>query len=166
MSKLGRPRKITAHIARKIFFLAGYGLTDDQLAEVFNLSTDTIQKYKHDANFLPALKKIKEQADLKVVNSLFKRAVGYDYFEQGATKDGPVELRKVMHPDVTACIFWLKNRQRENWRNVEAPAPAILENHTHINIGELTKLAKANLADTGARAFTPAPEVGPSVLQP
>jgi hypothetical protein len=54
---------------------------------------------------------------------LRSRALGYTYdeSEEGITaKTGA--YHKVMHksqaPDVTACIFWLVNRQPEEWKHV------------------------------------------------
>lgn len=114
----GQRRKITPHIGRKIFFLAGYGLTDQQIAEVFDISRETINEYKKEADYSDTLKRIKEHADLAVVNALYKNATGYEYTEQVATKDGDiVALTKHRHPDTIACIFWLKNRQRDKWRD-------------------------------------------------
>src|SRR6516225_6395600 len=47
----------------------------------------------------------KAPADERVVVSLYQRALGYDH-------NG-----KHYPPDVTACIFWLKNRAPEEWRD-------------------------------------------------
>jgi hypothetical protein len=60
-----------------------------------------------------------------VKRSLYSRAVGYNYeatkifMPAGHTK--PVCARYIEHvpPDVTACIFWLKNRDPEHWRDVQ-----------------------------------------------
>ena len=111
------PKRITGHIARKIFLSAGYGMTDEQISELLGVSVDTIDRAKKDAEFGGTLKRVKELSDQKVVNALYMRAIGYDYEEESATKDGPVMCQKKMHPDVTACIFWLKNRQGEQWRD-------------------------------------------------
>ena len=68
------------------------------------------------AEFRAALKVGKEAADQRVERSLYQRAVGYHYdavktfMPAGAKK--PVYAPYVEHvpPDVTAQIFWLKNR--------------------------------------------------------
>lgn len=138
--KTGRPRKITNHIARKIFLLAGYGLTDVQLADVFDINPDTIAEVKKNAEFSESLKRSKDKADLAVVNSLYKRAIGYEYEEEYANKDGAVMCKKVMHPDVTACIFWLKNRQRADWRDKEAP---VIDQSTHYHLTAVQKVHQA-----------------------
>ncbi len=51
---------------------------------------------------------------------LFKRAIGYEYEE--ITMNNGIENKRVMKhitPDVTACIFWLKNRKPEKWRDTK-----------------------------------------------
>ena len=52
-----------------------------------------------------------------------QRALGYwvDLEEVKITKDGDIiryPIRKFYPPDVTAQIFWLKNRQQKRWRDV------------------------------------------------
>jgi len=73
-----------------------------QLASFFDVSTATIKTWKHEhAGFLPALKRGKDEADATVTHSLYRRAVGdADHL-----------------PDTAACIFWLKNRRRDLWRD-------------------------------------------------
>jgi hypothetical protein len=66
----------------------------------------------------------REIADNAVTRSLYQRATGYDHkaVKVFLRKDDgePVHATYVEHcpPDVTACIFWLKNRQRVLWRDV------------------------------------------------
>ncbi|WPK12251.1 helix-turn-helix domain-containing protein [Lysinibacillus louembei] len=72
-----------------------------------------------------ALKRGKEVIDRQVENALLKRALGYKYDE--VTKEmvedgsGRLEVTKVVtkevQPDVTAQIFWLKNRKPVEWRD-------------------------------------------------
>ena len=78
------------------------GFTDKQLAAFFEVAESTLNKWKLDfPAFSESLKKGKDVADAKVATSLYNRAIGW--------KNAP--------PDVTACIFWLKNRQKNNWRD-------------------------------------------------
>jgi len=143
MARVGRPRKITPHIARKIFLLAGYGLTTAQLAEVFDFSVDAIKNLQQDAQFDATLKRCKEKADLEVINSLYKRAVGYEAEDvefvrttdpAGNVLDSKIEKVKRRHVpgDTTACIFWLKNRQRKDWRDKVEDAPTGGDTHYHL----------------------------------
>jgi hypothetical protein len=57
--------------------------------------------------------------------SLYERANGYNYeavkifMPAGAKQPVVVHYVEHMPPDVTAGIFWLKNRDPENWRDVQ-----------------------------------------------
>jgi hypothetical protein len=59
----------------------------------------------------------------RVERSLYERAVGYNYeatkIFMPAGRDKPVYAPYIEHvpPDVTAGIFWLKNRDPQNWRD-------------------------------------------------
>jgi hypothetical protein len=73
--------------------------------------------------FGEALKVGKKEADDRVERSLYHRAVGYSYeavkiFLPYGSKE-PIYAPYVEHvpPDTTACIFWLKNRKPEMWRD-------------------------------------------------
>ena len=71
----------------------------------------------------------KATADLvrkfSVERSLYQRANGYNYeavkiFMPAGSKQ-PVVVHYIEHipPDVTAGMFWLKNRDPDNWRDVQ-----------------------------------------------
>jgi len=52
---------------------------------------------------------------------LYARATGYEYdaVKIFCNKDGKVtkvKYRERLAPDTTACIFWLKNRRKDLWR--------------------------------------------------
>jgi hypothetical protein len=59
----------------------------------------------------------------RVERSLYTRAVGYNYeavkIFMPAGRDKPVYAEYVEHvpPDVTAQIYWLKNRDPQHWRD-------------------------------------------------
>lgn len=112
-------RKEYAEQARKLCLL---GYTDKQLADFFNVCEQTINtwKIKH-PEFLESIKKGKEFADIDVVESLYKRATGFDYEEvELKVADGRTSkkiIKKKVAPDSTAIIFWLKNRQPKSWRD-------------------------------------------------
>lgn len=94
------------------------GATDKVLAEFFEVTESTINEWKlKHKKFSEALKGGKIQADARVAKALFKRALGYRYqektFEDGSLKKVVV---KELPPDVGAAMSWLKNRQRETWR--------------------------------------------------
>ena len=106
--------------------LARNGYTEEQMAKFLGISNATFATWKkRHPEFLEALKTSKDEVDFQVENSLLKRALGFEYEETEITggKDGkPVKVKKtkkVVAPDTTACIFWLKNRQKERWRDVQ-----------------------------------------------
>lgn len=135
--KPGRPSKYGTIDIAQVERLAGLGLTDRELAVSLNISPDTFYTYKKKADFSEAIKKGKAVADDKVVQSLYKRAIGYEYDEvtkepvyiqyrkgKGGKKSKVSEtlvttktVRKHVNPDVTAQIFWLCNRRPETWRH-------------------------------------------------
>jgi hypothetical protein len=72
-------------------------------------------------DFCSALKGGKAVADEKVVRALYQRALGYEYdtekIFQYEGQEVRVPYREKMPPDTTACIFWLKNRKKAEWRD-------------------------------------------------
>lgn len=97
------------------------GCTDEQLAKKMGINVATLYKWKIKySNIDEALKKGKEVIDVMVENALLKRALGYEYEEQQVVKYKDdcevVTVTKYAMPDVTAQIFWLKNRRSEQWR--------------------------------------------------
>lgn len=99
------------------------GLTDEQIAHNMGIAESTLYEWKKQfPEFSESLKRGKEVVDRMVENALLKRALGYEYQEQKivvSEKDGKrVETTiKQVIPDVTAQIFWLKNRKPDEWRD-------------------------------------------------
>lgn len=105
------------------------GLTDEQIAGNMKIAPKTLYRWKNHYDLIcQALKKGKEIADIEVENALRKRALGYEYdevkekYERGVLLERTV-TRKVVPPDVTAQIYWLKNRMRGKWTD----RPAVQE---------------------------------------
>lgn len=98
------------------------GLTLDQIAAKCGVRRDTLWdwrgKYPDISN---ALKRGQEVVDVQVENALLKRALGYEYDETMVehSPDGVKRrvTRKMVIPDTTAQIFWLKNRRPDVWRD-------------------------------------------------
>ena len=73
------------------------GLTDEQISRNLGISKVTFYKYKASCSELnELLKRSKEVVDYEVENALYKSAI-----------DG----------NVSAMIFWLKNRRPDKWRD-------------------------------------------------
>lgn len=82
------------------------GATDEEISEILEIHKDTFYAWKNKyPEFSDAIKEGKEVADANVVKSLYKRANGFK------------EDDKYFPPDPTSCIFWLKNRRRNQWRD-------------------------------------------------
>lgn len=102
---------------------ARQGLFDAQIAKNMGISEATLYRYKaNHPQIKEALRKGKEVVDIEVENAMLKRALGYTVriVEQKIDKFGDVHdcERDVHIPgDVTAQIFWLKNRRRQQWRD-------------------------------------------------
>ena len=144
MAKVGRPSKMD-ELAVKVFVLCRKGLTDKEISQVLDIDEGTINNWKKNPEFFKSLKENKLKADEIVELSLFQRATGYEYdevvYEKSKTgglslkgtrdAEGKIDIEEFGHtdthivkvtkkhvlPDVTACIFWLKNRQPEQWRD-------------------------------------------------
>ena len=108
--------------------LASKGLTEDKIAEKMGVSLKTIANWKNEhEEFLHALKAGKEEPDDLVEKSLFARATGYTFdsekivvlsLGQGlGSETERVPIKEHCPPDVTAQIFWLKNRRPDRWRD-------------------------------------------------
>ena len=113
------------------------GLTDEQIAHNMGIRRTTLTDWQKRFPVISAtLKAGKAPVDIEVENALLKRALGFTYeetttdMEQIPTSnkddDGNpifVEIKKTKTvtktalPDVTAQIFWLKNRRPDRWRD-------------------------------------------------
>lgn len=108
-----------AEQARKLCLL---GATDKELADFFDVAESTINKWKTDyPEFSESIKSGKDIADGDVADRLYRRAMGYSHKAVKIFNDQgvPLEVEYTEHypPDTTACIFWLKNRQKGKWRD-------------------------------------------------
>lgn len=97
--------------------------TDFEIAQHFGVSQRTIDAWKRrDPQFAAALTMGKDIADGKIVASLYHKARGYSFkSEKIFQHEGAIvraETIEHVPPSDTAIIFWLKNRQREQWADV------------------------------------------------
>jgi hypothetical protein len=118
----GRPTKYRATYATQAKKLCKLGATDRELADFFQVDVVTLNAWKtRYPRFLKSLKLGKESADARVEQSLYHRAMGYSHPDvhvsnyQGEITVTP--LVKHYAPDPVACIFWLKNRRPDLWRD-------------------------------------------------
>ena len=84
---------------------------------------------KANAEFAAATKVAQRSAIDVIVDALFRRGKGYEYEEKTykavVGKDGQIKnerlaevKKKQIAPDTTACIFFLANRDPDNWKSV------------------------------------------------
>jgi hypothetical protein len=119
---MARPTKYNKTYDRQVYRLALLGATDQELADFFEVNVDTIYEWaKVHPSFSEARKKGKMLADAAVTDRLYQRAIGYSHPAVKIFNDGgkPLIVDYVEHypPDPTSCIFWLKNRQPQKWRD-------------------------------------------------
>jgi hypothetical protein len=120
----GRPTSFKPEYIEQVKKLCAYGHTDLEIAEFFDVSLRTFAYWKvRNSELMHALKAGKAAADARVERSLYQKAVGYSYdavkiFMPAGAK-APIYAPYVEHvpPDTTAAIFWLKNRDPQNWRD-------------------------------------------------
>lgn len=120
----GRPTDYRQEYAEQAKKLCLLGATDQEIADFFEVSVRTVYRWKanHD-DFCQALKAGKEVADERVERSLFQKATGYEqdavkiFMPAGAAAPVYADYREKIAPDTTACIFWLKNRRPDLWRD-------------------------------------------------
>ena len=102
------------------------GLSEEQIAKNFGISITTFNRAKKDPDYGEAIRtaliQTKDVVDMQVENMLYKRAMGYEYdevkeeYESGILVKRTV-TKKVVVPDTSAQIFWLKNRKPSEWRD-------------------------------------------------
>lgn len=120
---VGRPSEYKPEYAEQARKFCLLGATDKQLAEMFEVSEQTINAWKKQhPEFLESIKKGKDVADAEVAESLYHRARGYEHPAVkifGDTKTGSalrVPYVERYPPDTMAGIYWMNNRRRENWK--------------------------------------------------
>lgn len=121
---VGRPSLFKPEYAAQAKKLCELGATDADLAEAFQVNTTTIWRWQSEyPEFCKSLKAGKAEADDIVERSLFQRARGYTFdavkifMPKDATAPVYAPYREHAPPDTTACIFWLKNRRPDLWRD-------------------------------------------------
>jgi len=124
--KAGAPTKHKLEYNEQAYKLCLLGATDKALADFFDTSEQTINAWKKNApQFLESLKAGKALANANVAKSLYQNAIGYTCKETKvlANPKDPkdpvlIEIDKHYPPNSTSAIFFLKNRERELWKDV------------------------------------------------
>ena len=117
----GRPTVYKPEYAEMARLSCILGATNPVLAGQFGVARSTVDRWIAEIpDFRDAVRNGRELADAKVACALFARATG---MKHEATRvfchDGkPVTVTYTVElpPDVRACMYWLRNRQPELWR--------------------------------------------------
>lgn len=134
--KTGRKSAFPTIDMDKIRELAAAGKTDVEMARSVGVTRQTWDNWKKaHPEFFASLKGWKAEADAKVERSLYERATGYEHeAEEVFCHQGQITRAMVIKkypPEVTAMIFWLKNRQPKNWRDKQE-----IEHSGTVNLAE------------------------------
>ena len=128
----GRPTLYREEYTEQALKLCRLGATDRELADFFDVSEQTINAWKDtQPEFLESLKEGKAKADAEVADKLFRRATGYSheavkvFLPSGTTEPIYAPYIERYAPDTTACIFWLKNRRPDLWRDAQTREHAV-----------------------------------------
>lgn len=124
----GRPTRYRSEFSEQAEKLCKLGATDKEVADFFHVSDRTINRWKQSHfEFCQSLKNGKILADANVADRLYQRAMGFEHDSEEikVVSDGSglgssierVPIKKIYPPDTTAAIFWLKNRQKDKWRD-------------------------------------------------
>lgn len=120
----GRPSTYKEAYVEGARKLARLGATDAEIADFFAIDVRTLYRWKNTHNaFCQALKAGKDEADERVERALYHRAIGYEqeevkiFMPGGAEEPVYAPFTAKIAPDVTAAIFWLKNRRPQEWRD-------------------------------------------------
>jgi DNA-binding XRE family transcriptional regulator len=106
----GQPTKYEPKYVELAFWMAQAGLTDKQMAHEMGVTDRTINNWKKEhPEFFQSIRDGKDTPDEAVEAALLRKAKGFKYEEGGKPR--------VALPDTTACIFWLKNRRPDKWRD-------------------------------------------------
>jgi hypothetical protein len=120
--RAGQPSSYQAEFAeqaRKLCLLLG--ADDQELARFFDVPPGTLQEWLASVpEFAVAVRAGRTLADAEVADRLWRRAMGYShqavriFSHQGNALEVP--YTEHFPPDTSACLFWLKSRQPERWR--------------------------------------------------
>ena len=101
---MARPSKYETHVAPRLEEIKDWvrnGATDEEVAQRLGISRSTFCEYKNGfSEFSDTLKETKEIVDSQVENAL---------------------LQNALKGNITAQIFWLKNRRPDKWREKLSP---------------------------------------------
>jgi hypothetical protein len=106
------------------------GATNEVLGDFFGVTSRTIDNWiATHPDFADAVYRGRAVADAVVVRALFERAKGFSHQVSRTTlyrgKEQTVTNTVSYPPDTQACMFWLRNRQRQYWQARAEATPEV-----------------------------------------
>lgn len=120
-SSPGRPTLFNDEVAARAIQLGSQGKTFSGIAAHLGVALDTLIEWRRKyPEFSCALKAAMDKSDDEVVEMLRRKAMG-DVTKEVTVTNGKRITKSVekLAPDTTAQIFWLKNRQLKEWREMQ-----------------------------------------------
>ena len=147
MRKRGPKTLYRDYMMDQAYKLGALGLTETEIAEFWNISYRTLARWiQKNPTFRHRIKQGAQQADITVIQALLAQA------QKG---------------NITAAIFWLKNRQPQKW-NDRIPTPeqkVMIFNKQEMSEDELNKRITERIINTGqnGNGRSPNPESVPGL---
>lgn len=136
---VAKPKTIFSDTEQKLIVaLYRSGKTDQEIADILGRQRQTFLKQVDYNKLKTKVSQAKAEANEKVVDSVINAACGYEYKETrdeyAATQDGKTGrlvsktvTTKHQPANMTAAIFFLKNRDPENWKDKQEIGLSSLE---------------------------------------
>jgi hypothetical protein len=151
--KRGGPHyKFKNDFMRQVYYLSRLGAREVDVAQFFGVQLRMVQYWKEkNKDFQDAWEEGHWLFGMKVGETLGQKALGYDYTEveysQHVDRQGNIrDLKKVTHkhmpPSDVAIIFYLKNRFRDMWMDVNRT-----EVESRVNIDITKRLDMSGLTE-------------------
>lgn len=120
---MARPTKYESKYNRLAKIATEKGFTDKDLADLFDVTEQTINNWKIDFPlFFESIKKGKRLADERVEQALYYRAIGYTHPDIHISNfQGQITITNIIKhypPDPQAIFYWLGNRKPDQWKSV------------------------------------------------
>jgi hypothetical protein len=129
MTGPGRPTLYKPEHASRARELCARGATNPDLAGRFGVARSTIGQWiATHPEFAEAVQQGRDVADASAVESLFTRVTGYNYQAEKVFlyRGEPRTATYTAHVPPETCMYWLRNRRPEDWREISERVAAEL----------------------------------------
>jgi hypothetical protein len=149
MTGPGRPTLNNPEHAGRARDLCARGATNHDLAGRFGVARSTIGQWiAHHPEFAEAVQQGRDVADGVAVESLFTRVTGYNHPAEKVFlyRGEPRTVTYTAHvpPETRACMFWLRNRRPEDWREISERVAAELAREAAADAALRIEMAQAD----------------------